>query len=404
MTKCLLLGLALCASAAAYPLTPFRLNATETNVCNLDWHYCPSDPGCVNYQVSIKEVFVTAAGYTKVRSEDLKVGDKVELTVRGITTLKDADVVDGNFLIYDGAGKNIQAGTILGSVKGNQFTLTADFVVNEQTAGVDFEIGLDVFTDKQTGNSPEGFCISVASPERIAEEETKGNWHLDCTDNGDGTWSPKGSAIVPVPLPAAACAPTPPTPPPPPAKCDLEWYYCPDDKGCKDYKSSVHHVALAYADSGKPVEKSSTVAAGTELKVTVTGKTTLTDADLADGNYLIYDAAGKNIAAGVLVPSLKITGPDFSFSVTFKIDAVSVGADFVFGVDIFVDKQHGASPEAFCIAVASPPVIALHSTKSNWKIDCVDHGDGTWATKLNMPIVPMPLTCDPTNVTNATQV
>ena len=48
----------LASAAFAAALASFPLADVETNVCNLVWNYCPRDPGCVTYTMSVHDVHV----------------------------------------------------------------------------------------------------------------------------------------------------------------------------------------------------------------------------------------------------------------------------------------------------------------------------------------------------------
>merc|ERR1711959_520357 len=107
--------LALCITAVtAFP--KFLANPVQTgdgtNVCDLVWYYCPKDPGCVNYQLTVSRVTIVADGYTgAVNATDLKPGDKVDIVITGETTFKSLPG-GGNYVVYDAAGHNMAAGPL----------------------------------------------------------------------------------------------------------------------------------------------------------------------------------------------------------------------------------------------------------------------------------------------------
>jgi hypothetical protein len=353
-----------------FPLSFPSDNSTSitTNVCDLVWYYCPNDPGCTRYQLSVKSVSVYANGYKVVKSENLKAGDHVELYITGKTTFTSVPS-DGNYIIYDGAGKNLAAGPLQGAmtVSAGSFTLDVSFTLDAATAcGSLFEFGVDIFHDK-SGGSPEGMCVQVASPERYKEESGNPNFQLKCTDEGNGSWTPTPSPVVSHPLPAPSCAPAP-TP-----GCKLNWFYCPRDPGCVTYTMSVKSVEVD-VDGPK-------LASGEKVIMIVKGKTTLTKVP-PNGSYKIYDQAGKNMGSGVLSTVMTLSSPDFTLKVPITLDAASVQPPFVeWGLDIF--QNPSGSDEAMCIQVSSDAYVNEVKSKVSPPFDmyCVDEGNGNFIKK-----------------------
>jgi len=364
----------LCAGAHAYPSPTSYLNnsAVSTNVCDLVWYYCPLDPGCKNYQFSVQSVTVFANGYPLVKSEDLKPNDAIEILISGPTSMPQVPD-DGNFLIYDGAGKNMAAGPLAGAltITAGSFHLTVKFTLDAASCGTDFEFGVDIFSHKSEG-SPEAMCIQIASPARYKQESGKSGFALDCKDQGDGTWTPGSTPVVPHSVPAPKC--TGPAPPPAPG-CKLNWFYCPRDPGCVGYSMSAETVDVTVDDSS--------IQAGDMVVMNVTGTTTLKAVPLSS-TYKVYDQEGKNMAQGNLADILTLdpaTG-SFKISVSIQLDAASVQGDLIeWGLDIFQGKS--GSDEGMCIQIASDAYVQMVQPKASppFVTYCEDEGHGIFKKK-----------------------
>jgi hypothetical protein len=131
--------------------------------CDLDWFYCPRDPGCATYTMSVSDVIVDVRDKTTY-----KTGDAVTLTVNGTTTLTSCPVA-GSYRIYSLAGKNQQAGVlcdVLTILPGGAFILSIPITLvdDDFTQPPDswFDFGLDVF--QQGSGSDEAMCIQVSNP------------------------------------------------------------------------------------------------------------------------------------------------------------------------------------------------------------------------------------------------
>jgi len=170
--------------------------------------------------------------------------------------------------------------------------------------------------------------------------------------------------------------------------CGLEYNYCSKDPGCATYTMSVHDLLVQDLNSSKPVNISD-VSLGSHLKLTVTGKTTITTVT-KDGSYRIYALQGGNLAGGVLADVLTIDGKGgFAVSVEFAVGAELFNAKdkskFEFGLDIF--QNASGTFEGMCVEVASSPYVAA---EQGYKFEflCKDGGDGHFEV-LKVPI-PMP--------------
>lgn len=133
--------------------------------------------------------------------------------------------------------------------------------------------------------------------------------------------------------------------------CGLEYNYCSKDPGCATYTMSVHDLFVQDLNSSKPVNISD-VSLGSHLKLTVTGKTTITTVT-KDGSYRIYALQGGNLAGGVLADVLTIDGKGgFAVSVEFTVAAELFNAKdkskFEFGLDIFQVSCDQPSLDAAC--------------------------------------------------------
>lgn len=325
-----------------------------TNVCNLDWNYCPRDPGCKTYTMSVHSVVFHANGKTApIKAEDLKVGDSITMVVTGLTTItKMPD--QGSYKIYGLSGHNIAAGALsdVFTLNAPNFGITVTFTLTADAFGQDewFEVGLDVF--QEASGSDEGFCINVEDIEFLAYEKSKPDppFEMLCKDNGDGTFTPD---IVPLkghPLPAPNCNG--------PA-CDLKWYYCPRDPGCITYTMTVNSVVVDVADT-------SGIKVGDHILMHVNGTTSLRSVPTA-GSYRIYGLDGKNVATGVLTNVMSLSdcnseGCHFGLNIGFVLPPGCFTSQgwFEYGLDVFQKKS--GSDEGMCIEVVNPTYLHYEET------------------------------------------
>lgn len=77
MSRSVIVAAALVVAAMVAPTSAFSLRGGDvdpvfshalgltgdesTNICNLDWNYCPRDPGCITYTMSVHTVTVSEA-------------------------------------------------------------------------------------------------------------------------------------------------------------------------------------------------------------------------------------------------------------------------------------------------------------------------------------------------------
>ena len=168
--------------------------------CELEWYYCPRDPGCVTYDMSVSRVELDVQDPTA-----LKAGDKVDLKVDGFTSLAKVPVA-GTWRIYDLAGHNAATGLLTDvmslrqTATGMAFDMNINFTFPAASiAGPDLEFGLDIFMDK---SADEGMCIEIANPAYIATVKAKVSPpFVDyCVDEGHGHFKKQTIAIVPAPV------------------------------------------------------------------------------------------------------------------------------------------------------------------------------------------------------------
>lgn len=117
--------------------------------CTLDWYYCPRDPGCATYRLSVTSVEVDV----KDKSA-LAVGDAVRVLMKGRTDLQSVPV-GGSYRIYALAGGNAYAGVLTEvlTVYPKQktfaldipFKLTSAFFSGKGPPGQWFQFGVDIF-------------------------------------------------------------------------------------------------------------------------------------------------------------------------------------------------------------------------------------------------------------------
>jgi len=369
--------LALFSVALALPLVARGLAVTDTNICDLEYSYCPRDPGCKTYTMSVHSVTVHDDNSTAaIKVKDIAFGSELSVTVAGNTTLTSTPN-SGSYRVYSLQGKNVGAGPlsdVLTVSSDGTFELSFSFVATADVFDAtksQFEFGIDVFQSKS--GSDEGMCVQVANTAYMKALAAKSSPAFDflCKDDGDGHFEPLATA-VPMPvevIPAPACAPTP-------SKCALDWYYCPRDPGCVTYTMSVDHVEFDTQDKAG-------YKAGDNVTLHLNGTTSLKSIPVA-GSYRIYSLAGKNAGGGVLADDFKMTGVD-TFEGTVPITLTTdmfVGEFFELGLDVFQAKS--GSDEGMCIEIANPAYVASEQAKQQpaFNADCIDKGGGHFASKL----------------------
>merc|ERR1719506_1260359 len=146
----------------------------DTNICGLKFNYCPMDPGCKGYTMSVHDIKVhDDSATTALNISDVTAGSKLTVTVTGVTTLT-AVPVSGSYRIYALQGGNVASGVLTDALKitpGGNFILTVHFVVTdalfESNSKQVFEFGLDVF--QKGSGTDEGMCIQVESDLYVQE-------------------------------------------------------------------------------------------------------------------------------------------------------------------------------------------------------------------------------------------
>jgi len=351
-----------------------------SNICNLEFYYCPRDPGCVGYSFSVTNVTVNDHDTTKpIEAKDIIPNSAVTVTVLGTTKLQSIPI-EGTYKIYDMAGHNAASGLLTDVAKldgrgGFRFDINFAFP-SSSISGDEVEFGIDIFMDK---SSDEGFCVEVANRNYIADvsakAEPKFEWY--CEDEGQGHFVRKNVPITTAPIPSEECSAG--------GQCELDWYYCPRDPGCVTYELSVHSVEVDVADTAA-------IHAGDQTTVIVKGRTQIKEVP-AVGTYKIYDMAGHNAAQGVLTDALTLDGSGgFTFRITLAFPAASVTGGLIeFGIDVFMDQN---AHEGMCVEVANPAYIDTVKNKVSpaFEIYCYDNGDGTWV-EHHHGIVPQPAVC-----------
>lgn len=355
-------ALALAASAQGFVLRQESTAVTSapttnitTNICDLDWYYCPRDPGCITYTMSAHTVRVNAAGYSEpVKASKLSPGHMLTVEVLGETTMTEVPTA-GSYRIYALNGKNMAAGVLSDALtlNGANFILEISFELTSDAIGSDgwFEFGIDVF--QQKSGSDEGFCLEIASVAYTKYEEDRNlpPFVMECKDEGNGHFIKDVHTIVPKAIPSPSCSG--------PSTCDLKYFYCPRDPGCVTYtmSASVVEVDVLDANDIKP---------GDHLRLTVNGTTQIKTVPV-DGSYRIYDIAGHNVVGGALTDAMTIyecveEGCYFGVVVDFVLPAAAFTEQgwMEFGLDVF--QKSSGSDEGFCVEVANQAYVTYEQT------------------------------------------
>jgi len=377
--------LVLVAASCAYALPSFPVNLTSSGaapVCALDWFYCPKDPGCAGYSMSVKKVEVEVVG------KSLSGGTQVQMTVTGVTTLESVPA-SGSYKVYNREGHNLGGGSLDGlTVSGGKFHFNVALTLDAASATAPIvDWGLDIFLDH--GGSKEAMCIGVASAEYIEDQKKGSEGFVDyCKDNGDGTFTketlnPAPTAKVDITwAKGSPCGP----PPPPPKQCSLDWFYCPKDPGCSGYTMSVMNVTTDF--------DAKTIAAGDKVTTIVTGVTKMTSIPF-QASYKIYDMAGNNAGSGAInAANLNLDDGKFTLTIASTLDATSVADGKVdWGLDVFLGA--GGSDEAMCIGIANGKYIEESKASSEgFEAYCKDNHDGTFTKVAAYPDPTAPVKCE----------
>ena len=173
--------------------TPIPAPSCQAPECSLHWYYCPRDPGCTTYTMSVETVEVDVAD-----PKGLYPGDQVTLTINGTTSLREITQY-GSYRIYDLAGKNVAAG-VLGDVvslfncgaQGCHFGVNLQFTITEGSFNAGWmEFGFDSFQKKS--GTDEAFCIEIANDAYVKYEQTTPQpppgFVTLCKDNGWGKFT-----------------------------------------------------------------------------------------------------------------------------------------------------------------------------------------------------------------------
>jgi len=345
------LGYAMLASTA------MATNTIETNVCGVNWYYCPRDPGCKTYTMSVHTMDVHANDYTNaVQMDMLKMGNSITVQASGVTTIEKVPVA-GSYRIYGLDGKNVATGILTDTlnITYNTGTLQYDFTMtvpfkldsdNFDSAKKWTEWTLDVF--QQKSGSDEGMCVEFADNEYVQYEIAKPSPIFEdyCIDNGDGTFKNQTIAISEE-LKTLHTTDTKPECTAPKTPCDLKWNWCPRDPGCKTYTMDVASVET-------DIKGATEVKAGDAFTVIVRGTTSMESVPVA-GSYRIYALTGGNAATGVLTDVLTIDRGTFVMTIPFIANAACFDTTkdwFEFGIDVFQAKS--GSDEGMCIEISNP--------------------------------------------------
>lgn len=179
----------------------------STDCHGWDWFYCPRDPGCSGYAMSVHQVSIGKLGQQKIEE-----GKWVNLYAIGMTTLKSVPE-HATFKVYGIDGSNIAGGPLQarGGVwndktkgaslelnydkKPGQFRLQIPVIVaskdfDDYTGTQMVNFGIDVFL--AAGQTHEGMCVQVGNPaySKAVATKTDPAFEMICKDNGDGTFTP----------------------------------------------------------------------------------------------------------------------------------------------------------------------------------------------------------------------
>jgi len=160
----------------------------------LDWYYCPRDPGCVTYSMSVSDIVFETSD-----AKGAKAGDAVTLHINGTTSI--TKIPDsGSYRIYSLSGKNAASGVLTDAFKITATGFEASIPVTlteDMFSGDYFEMALDVFQEKS--GSDEGMCVEISNPSYVAYLKAIPSppFNMFCTDSGGGHFVSKLPGGVP---------------------------------------------------------------------------------------------------------------------------------------------------------------------------------------------------------------
>jgi len=155
--------------------------------CKLNWFYCPRDPGCKTYKMSVSTIEVDVQGSA------IASGVQVTMIAKGTSSVT-AISPSATYKVYDQDGKNMAQGVLddVMTLDGTQFTVKVPMTLDASAVQGDLvEWGLDIFLGK--GGSDEGMCVQVASDAyvKMVQPKVSPPFVTYCADEGNGNFVEK---------------------------------------------------------------------------------------------------------------------------------------------------------------------------------------------------------------------
>merc|ERR1712072_609648 len=132
--------------------------------CDIEWWYCPRDPDCDGYDMSVEQIVVSTDIVSRT-PEFFAPGDSVNVHVNGTTTLTSVDP-GATYRIYQLAGGNQATGVLADviQINGDRFDINLPFGLVDGNFVTNlnwFEFGIDIFREPE--GTKESFCAEVGN-------------------------------------------------------------------------------------------------------------------------------------------------------------------------------------------------------------------------------------------------
>merc|ERR1712072_1546654 len=175
--------------------------------CDIEWWYCPRDPDCDGYDMSVEQIVVSTDIGSRT-PEFFAPGDSVNVHVNGTTTLTSVDP-GATYRIYQLAGGNQATGVLADviQINGDRFDINLPFGLVDGNFVTNlnwFEFGIDIFREPEATSTRRPSPLSSTRPSACCTRSSSSSRGCSGERWGCGgkhtTW---GTAHQPLPITVA---------------------------------------------------------------------------------------------------------------------------------------------------------------------------------------------------------